>query len=81
MRATLDWSHQLLAPDEQVVFRRLSIFAGGFTLDAAERVAEGDGVHSARVADAVERLPGSSLVAVDHDGAEPRLHILEPVRQ
>ena len=35
MRATLDWSHQLLDPDEQIVFRRLSVFAGGFTLDAA----------------------------------------------
>src|SRR5262249_31625633 len=44
MRATLDWSHGLLTPDEQIVFRRLSIFAGGFTLDAAEQVAEGDGV-------------------------------------
>src|SRR5262249_61603989 len=40
MRATLDWSHQLLGPDEQIVFRRLSIFAGGFTLDAAEQVVE-----------------------------------------
>src|SRR5262249_5134773 len=40
MRATLDWSYQLLAPDEQIVFRRLSLFAGGFTLDAAEQVAD-----------------------------------------
>jgi non-specific serine/threonine protein kinase len=44
MRATLDWSHELLTPDEQIVFRRLSIFAGGFTLEAAEEVVEGDGV-------------------------------------
>ncbi len=81
MRATLDWSHQLLAPDEQIVFRRLSVFAGGFTLDAAEQVADGHGVDQSRVADAVERLAGRSLVAVDHDRAEPRLHMLEPVRQ
>jgi predicted ATPase len=81
MRATLDWSHQLLAPDEQIVFRRLSVFAGGFTLDAAEEVADGDGVERAGVADAVERLVGKSLVAVDHDRDEPRLHMLEPVRQ
>ena len=81
MRAALDWSHELLAPDEQIVFRRLSVFAGGFTLDAAEQVAGGDGVDRAGVADAVERLAGSSLVAVDHDRAEPRLHMLEPVRQ
>ena len=81
MRATLDWSHHLLAPDEQIVFRRLSIFAGGFTLDAAEQVVEGDGVDRAVVADTIERLVSRSLVAVDHDRAEPRLHMLEPVRQ
>src|SRR5262249_33426453 len=79
--ATLDWSHQLLVPDEQIVFRRLSIFAGGFTLDAAEQIADGDGVERAGVADAVERLASRSLVAVDHKRAEPRLHMLEPVRQ
>jgi predicted ATPase len=81
MRATLDWSHQLLTPDEQIVFRRLSLFAGGFTLDAAEQVADGHGVDRAGVADAVERLAGRSLVAVDHDRDEPRLHMLEPIRQ
>jgi predicted ATPase len=81
MRATFDWSHQLLAPDEQIVFRRLSVFAGGFTLDAAERVADGDGVDRAAVSDAVERLASRSLVAIDHDRAEPRLRMLEPVRQ
>jgi predicted ATPase/class 3 adenylate cyclase len=81
MRATLDWSHQLLGPDEQIVFRRLSIFAGGFTLDAAEQVAEGDGVERAAVADAVERLASRSLVVVDHERIEPRLHMLEPIRQ
>jgi predicted ATPase len=81
MRATLDWSHQLLAPDEQIVFRRLSVFAGGFTLDAAEQVTDGDGVERDAVADAVELLAGKSLVVVDHDRDEPRLHMLEPVRQ
>ncbi len=77
IRATLDWSHQLLAPDEQIVFRRLSVFAGGFTLDAAEQVADGDGVDRDRVADAVERLASKSLVAVDHDRAEPPARVNE----
>jgi non-specific serine/threonine protein kinase len=81
MRAALDWSHQLLAPDEQIVFRRLSVFAGGFTLDAAEQVVDADGVDRAAVTHAVERLASRSLVAVDHDRAEPRLRMLEPVRQ
>jgi predicted ATPase len=81
MRATLDWSHQLFSPEEQIVFRRLAVFAGGFTLDAAEQVAEGDGVDRDEVADVVERLASKSLVAVDHERAEPRLHMLEPVRQ
>jgi predicted ATPase len=81
MRATLDWSHQLLAPDEQIVFRRLSVFAGGFTLAAAEEVAGGETVEPAAVSDMVERLASRSLVAVEHDRDEPRLHMLEPVRQ
>jgi predicted ATPase len=81
MRAALEWSHQLLDPDEQTVFRRLCIFAGGFTLDAAEHVASGEGVDQSGVADVVERLAGRSLVAIDHERAEPRLHMLEPVRQ
>src|SRR5262249_51902579 len=68
-------------PEEQIVFRRLSIFAGGFTLDAAEQVAAGDGVDRGAVADAVERLASRSLVAVGHERDEPRLHMLEPVRQ
>src|SRR5262249_49799966 len=76
-----DWSHELLTSDEQIVFRRLSMFAGGFTLDAAEHIASGEDVDQSGVADVVERLASRSLVAIDHERAEPRLHMLEPVRQ
>jgi non-specific serine/threonine protein kinase len=81
MRATLDWSHGLLSPDEQTVFRRLSIFAGGFTLEAAADVAASDRVTEALVIDAIERLATKSLIELDHEREEPRLRMLEPVRQ
>jgi non-specific serine/threonine protein kinase len=81
MRATLDWSHGLLTPDEQTVFRRLSIFAGGFTLEAAADVAASDGVTEAQAVDAIERLASKSLIEIDHEREEPRLRMLEPVRQ
>ena len=44
LRATLDWSYELLTADERAVFRRLAIFSGGFTLAAAEQIAAGDGI-------------------------------------
>jgi predicted ATPase len=81
MRATLDWSHSLLAADEQVVFRRVSVFAGGFTLDAAEEVAGGTGGPGAGVIEALEGLVSRSLLELDHERPEPRLRMLEPVRQ
>jgi predicted ATPase len=63
LRATLDWSYDLLMPEEQTLFQRLSIFAGGFTLDAASRVA-GEGED---LLDPLERLVSKSLVALDHE--------------
>src|SRR5947199_160567 len=42
LRATIEWSHDLLSEDEQRLFRRLTVFTGGWTLDAAEQVAEAD---------------------------------------
>ena len=63
------------------MFRRLSIFAGGFTLEAAADVAASDGMTEARVIDAIERLASKSLIELDHEREEPRLRMLEPVRQ
>ena len=76
MAATLDWSHDLLTHKEQRLLRQLSVFAGGFTLDAAEQVADDDG-------DLLEALAGlveQSLVTPD-PGPEARYRMLEPVRQ
>ena len=65
LTATLQWSHDLLEPDEQVLFRRLAIFAGGFELEAVEEVCDGDGLEAAEVADVLARLAEKSLVAVE----------------
>jgi predicted ATPase/DNA-binding SARP family transcriptional activator len=80
LRATLDWSHDLLAPDERVVFRRLAVFAGGFTLAAAEQVAGRGEVGPDQVLDLLTRLADKSLLRVDHAGAEVRYHLLATVR-
>lgn len=77
MRAAIDWSHDLLAPPEQRLLRRLSVFAGGFTLDAAEAVA-GD----LPVLAALEALVEHSLVLPDVDHLEvARFRMLEPIAQ
>jgi predicted ATPase len=83
MRATLDWSHDLLSEPERKLFRRLSVFAGGFTLEAAEAVGTAGCVGSEDVFDLLGALVEQSLVAVQppKTGGESRYGMLEPVRQ
>jgi predicted ATPase/DNA-binding XRE family transcriptional regulator len=84
MRATLDWSHDLLGQPEQALFRRLAVFAGGFTLDAAEAVGATSDVADEDVFDLLGALVEQSLVTAESgkEGAEvPRYGMLEPVRQ
>ncbi|MDX1690398.1 MAG: adenylate/guanylate cyclase domain-containing protein [Acidimicrobiia bacterium] len=82
LRATIDWSHDLLKPDERAVFRRLAVFLGGFDLDAAEAVCSGGGVEAWDVVDLVDSLVDKSLVIPRHDGGgTTRFRLLEPVRQ
>ena len=83
MRATLNWSHDLLSEPEQELFRRLSVFAGGFTLEAAEAVGAGEGGDTEEVLDLLGVLVEQSLVTVrtGADGDEVRYGMLEPVRQ
>jgi predicted ATPase/class 3 adenylate cyclase len=82
LRATLDWSHALLTYAEQVLFRRLAVFAGGLGLDAVEMVCQDDTLDSVEALDLLGRLVDKSLVVARTatDGAA-RYHLLEPVRQ
>ena len=82
LAATLEWSHELLGETERAVFRRLSVFAGGFTLEAAERICAAGGIEENDVLDLLTRLVDKSLVSVaERGGAEARYRLLETVRQ
>jgi non-specific serine/threonine protein kinase len=81
MRATLDWSFGLLAERERVVFRRLSAFAGGCGLEAAEAVCSEGGDGPNEVLTLLTRLVDASLVQVAERAGRARYRLLEPVRQ
>jgi predicted ATPase/DNA-binding winged helix-turn-helix (wHTH) protein len=80
LREAVEWSHQLLSPEEQAVFRRLGVFAGGFTLEAAQAVAEDDrGLDAWDVLEHLGRLVDKSLVLAEGEGV-PRYRLLETLR-
>ncbi len=82
LRDSLDWSHALLSEPEKGLFARLSVFAGGWTLEAAEAVCPGEGVDRDEVLDLLGALVGKSLVVArtGADGAM-RYRMLEIIRQ
>jgi predicted ATPase/DNA-binding winged helix-turn-helix (wHTH) protein len=80
LRATLDWSYQLLPELERAVLRRLAIFAGGFTLQAASTVAATDEIAGSDIVDCVANLVAKSLVAADLGGATGWYRLLETTR-
>jgi non-specific serine/threonine protein kinase len=81
LQALIDWSHDLLSEAEQVLFRRLSVFAGGWTLEASEGVCAGDGLQPADVLDLLTHLVERSLVLVERRSGEARYRMLDTIRQ
>jgi predicted ATPase len=79
LRALIDWSYELLTSDEAALFRRLAVFAGGFTLDAAEALGSGSTADATDVVDALTHLVEKSLV--ERDAAGDRYRMLDTVRQ
>ena len=81
LRAAIDWSYLLLAPAEQQMFRRLAVFGGSFTLEAAAAVATADEVGRADVLDVVARLVKKSLVVAQPSDGQPRYRLLETLSE
>ncbi len=82
LRATLAWSHDLLQPATQALFRRLAVFAGGWTLEAAEAVCADAELPAEAVLGQLQVLVDSSLVRrLEDAGGEPRFGLLETVRE
>jgi predicted ATPase/class 3 adenylate cyclase len=81
LRALIDWSYDLLTEAERALLRRLSVFAGGWTLEAAEAVCAGEGIEEWDVLDLLTSLVEKSLVQYEEQGEEGRYRLLEMVRQ
>jgi predicted ATPase/class 3 adenylate cyclase len=81
LRAALDWSYELLEPEEQLAFARMSVFAGGFTLDGAEAVVADERVDAAAVLDLLAALVAKSMLVVDEAGSAVRYRLLETLRE
>jgi predicted ATPase/class 3 adenylate cyclase/DNA-binding CsgD family transcriptional regulator len=80
LEASVDWSYGLLEEDERLLLRRLSVFAGGFTLEAAGAVCADEAVQLPRVLDLVTGLVDKSLVQAEGDETSPRYRLLETIR-
>jgi DNA-binding CsgD family transcriptional regulator len=81
LEASVDWSHALLTEPERVLFRRLSVFMGGFDLDAAQQVCSGDALPRHQILDQLALLVDKSLVVAESASGRTRYRLLETVRQ
>jgi predicted ATPase/class 3 adenylate cyclase len=81
LSSTIDWSYQLLEEPERICLQRLSVFAGGFTLEAAEAVCSGGDIDTRDVLDLLARLVLKSLVIAESGDDSARYRLLETIRQ
>ncbi|MEU9267124.1 LuxR C-terminal-related transcriptional regulator [Streptomyces sp. NPDC048251] len=81
LRALIDWSHELCTPAERLLWARLSVFAGGFGLDAAEDVCAEEGIAPEDVLDLLDRLVAQSVVLINERAGQPRYWLLETIRE
>jgi predicted ATPase/DNA-binding XRE family transcriptional regulator len=81
LEAAIDWSYDLLSPAEQTLFRRLSVFVDGWTLEAAEAICSDAHIKSESVLDLLTQLINKSLIILDETQFRTRYHLLEPLRQ
>jgi non-specific serine/threonine protein kinase len=81
LRAAIDWSYRLLSEGERRLFNRLSVFAGGWTLQAAEAVCSGAGADSEHIVDLLTLLVDRGLVQADEQSGAMRYRLFETLRQ
>ena len=79
--ATVDWSYELLSEPERMLFRRCSVFVGGWALETAEQVCTDDVLRSSDVLDLTAQLVAKSLIIAEEHGAAERYRMLEPIQQ
>ena len=81
LQALVDWSYELLTEDEKILLRRLSVFIGGCTLDAAEYVCSDGGIKKVEILDLIARLVDKSLLNYSEENGTARYDMLETIRQ
>lgn len=81
LRAMIDWSYELLSEDEKLLFERLSVFSGGWTLEAAEEICSDERLDSFEVLDLLGNLVQKSLVISGHHSGRTRFRMLETIKE
>ncbi|MFF4256541.1 response regulator [Streptomyces sp. NPDC001663] len=81
LRGMIDWSYELCAPAERLLWNRLTVFAAGFSLEAAEGVCSGEGIAEAEVLDLLDRLVAQSVVLTCEAGGQRRYRLLASIRE